>query len=454
MGDGQLIEKIREFGEKSFLVHKRDSYTYQDLLFSIDGWFKLLRSEGVDQGSVVAIVGDYSFTSIACFLALLKNKNIIVPITAKLEPEVEIQLGEAFVKWAVTFQEKNHHIEKRYSTIEPHALVTEIRNKNAAGLILFSSGSAGKPKAMIHDLDVLVDSFAGARSKNMVILVFLMFDHIGGINTLLNVLASGSKMVIPESRNAEEIGSLIEKNKVMVLPSTPTFLNLMLINDVHQKYDLSSLKIISYGTEPMPETLLTKLRHSFKKVRFIQTFGTSETGISKTTSKSSGSTSFRLDQLGGEHKIVDGELWLRSETQILGYLNHSMENFTKDGWFKTGDMVVQQGDGFFTIVGRNKEIINIGGEKVLPIEVESVLLQMPEVLDCMVYAEKNSITGSAVAAEVRLTEEMSPLLFRKKLRIFCRDRLAQYKIPTKIRVVESTSFGDRFKKMRISASKQ
>ena len=453
MDNPQLINKIKEFGEKPFLVHKRVSYTYYDLYLAIDNWARLLNADGVEEGSVVAIISDYSFSSISCFLALIKNKNIIVPITSKLQQDIHIQLDEAFVSWVVTFQEKTHHIEKRDSIKKNHFLMTEIQKKNAAGLILFSSGSAGKPKAMIHNLDILVDSFSCSRSKNLVIIVFLMFDHIGGINTLLNILASGSKMIIPESRNAEEIGSLIEKNKVMVLPSTPTFLNLMLINDVYRKYDLSSLKVISYGTEPMPEALLTKLRSIFKKVRFIQTFGTSETGISKTISKSSSSTSFRIEQLGGEYKIVDGELWLRSETQILGYLNHSMERFTEDGWFKTGDMVVQEEDGFFVIVGRNKEIINIGGEKVLPVEVESVLLQMPEVLDCMVYAEKNAITGSTVAAEVSLTQIMSPSLFRKRIRLFCRDKLAQYKVPTKIRIVKKTSFGDRFKKMRIMNSK-
>ena len=77
-----------------------------------------------------------------------------------------------------------------------------------------------------------------------------MFDHVGGINTLLNILATGSVMVIPASRNAAEVGSLIEKYRINVLPSR-RLSNLMLINSVHEKYDLSSLKIISYGTESM-----------------------------------------------------------------------------------------------------------------------------------------------------------------------------------------------------------
>ena len=69
---------------------------------------------------------------------------------------------------------------------------------------------------------------------------------------------------------------------------------------------------------------------------------------------------------------------MRSKTQVLGYLNASMESFTKDGWFRTGDLVEELEGGYIRIVGRNKEVINVGGEKVLPAEVESVLLEIGE----------------------------------------------------------------------------
>lgn len=72
----------------------------------------------------------------------------------------------------------------------------------------------------------------------------------------------------------------------------------------------------------------------------------------------------------------------------MGYLNSSMERFTEDGWFKTGDLVEEASDGYIKIVGRSKELINVGGEKVLPSEVESVLFQIPNLVDCIVYGEK------------------------------------------------------------------
>jgi len=105
-------------------------------------------------------------------------------------------------------------------------------------------------------------------------------------------------------------------------------------------------------------------------------------------------------------------------------------------------------DGYIKIIGRNKEIINVGGEKVLPSEVESVLFEMDEFSDVMVYGEKNQITGENVAVEVVLKQDIDKREAKKAIRKFCRDKLDSYKIPTKINIVDQTNFGERFKKIR------
>ena len=96
---------------------------------------------------------------------------------------------------------------------------------------------------------------------------------------------------------------------------------------------------------------------------------------------------------------------MKSKTQVIGYLNSSMENFTDDGWFKTGDLV-ETDDAYIKIVGRNKEIINVGGEKVLPNEVEAILLSIDEIADVMVYGEVNIITGQTVVCDVVLETDI------------------------------------------------
>jgi acyl-CoA synthetase (AMP-forming)/AMP-acid ligase II len=339
---------------------------------------------------------------------------------------------------------KNNNVKNNKSI-----LIDNLVKNSFAGLILFSSGSTGKPKAMLHNLTNLLNSYLDRKQRKNIFLVFLMFDHIGGINTLLNCLSIGSVIVIPDSRKPTEIAEIIEKYKIEVLPASPTFLNLLLISKSTDQYDFSSLKIITYGTESMPEKLLTDLKNIFPKVRLMQTFGTSETGIIKTHSKSSTSLLLKFDDPNQEFKIINGELFIRSKTQILGYLNYQSESFTSDGWFKTGDLVEMDKDGFVKITGRINDIINVGGEKVFPIEIENIILELPYVSDCLVYGEKNAITGYSVCVDIKLNKEFSIKNEKLLIRNHCKSSLDKYKIPTKINIVMDILFNERFKKIRI-----
>ena len=438
-----ILEKFKSFNSKNAIVFEDRIYTYEEFIKQIKDYKNILDKHNISS-KVVVILGDYSFYNLALFFALYENKNIIVPITSNIKKVQDDFIKESFCQTIIKTDEKNLLIQN-LKTTSSHNMIDNLREKNSSGLILFSSGSTGKPKAMIHNLDTLIDSFKDKKEKSMNMLVFLMFDHIGGLNTVFNALCMGACLIIPKIKDAKTICELIEKYKIMVLPSSPTFLNLILISEEYKNYDLSSLRMITYGTETMPQSLLLKLKEVFPKVKFLQTFGTSETGISTTSSKSSNSLFMKLEDINGEYKIVENELWLRSKTQVLGYLNASMDSFTSDGWFKTGDLVEVDGE-YIKIIGRAKEVINVGGQKVLPAEVESIILEMEEISDCMVYGEKNAITGQTVVCDVVLNNKIENI--KKRVRVFCKDRLDTYKIPTKVNVVDKTNFSDRFKKIR------
>ena len=456
-----LLERFRDNADKIAIIDDGKSYTYGELL---EGILDLSSTtlKGI-KNKVVAIIGGYSFYNIALFLALYENKNIIVPLvecneTALKESFADIKINAQnlefpnleFPKNTLEFPNSKFHklefpkLEFLETNDKKHAIIENLFRQKHAGLVLFSSGSTGKPKAMIHDLDTLISSFEAKKPRKLNMLLFLLFDHIGGINTLLNILATLSTAIIPRQRNSDEICALIEKYKVSVLPSNPTFLNLILMSNAHKKYDLSSLKMITYGTEAMSESLLARLKATFKKVKFLQTFGTSETGILNTSSKSSGSTYIKLND--AEYKTINGELWIKSKTQILGYLNANMSAF-KDGWFKTGDLVLRDGE-YLKIVGRLKELINIGGKKALPSEIESVIMELENIADCVVYAEQNAITGQSVSCDVVLKNTMAKDELKKLIRSTCASKLERYKIPSKINVVEKIAFTNRFKKVR------
>lgn len=443
----RFIDKITDFGDKTVIVANNKSHTYADLSHQISVYKQQLDKQ-INNGQVVVLLGDYTFHSAALLFALSLKQCIVVPVTSSVTEEIQQRVDEAYTDWILTLDGESYQLKQQTSS-DKHHIIQDLQHKQHAGLILFSSGSTGKPKAMIHDLDNLLQAYLHRTPTELTILVLLMFDHIGGIDTLISSLAKGMKIVIPSIRDADVVAQLIEQHKVNVLPSSPTFLNLMLIADSLVKYDLSSLEVITYGAEVMPQYLLTRLKETLPSITFIQKFGTSETGVIKTSSRSSTSLDMRLNDPNQEYKTIDGELYLRSKTQVLGYLNASMENFTQDGWFKTGDLIEETDDGYLRIIGRSKEVINVGGEKVLPVEVESTILELDAIDDCMVYAEQNAIVGQVVTADIVLKSQANISNIKKQIRNHCKAKLDSYKVPVKIYFKDKTNFGQRFKKMRL-----
>ncbi|MEZ8825293.1 long-chain fatty acid--CoA ligase [Vibrio amylolyticus] len=444
----KYLDKLSNYSSQTALCFGRESYTYLQLNSRISSHAQELSD--IKQGNIVVLVSDYSFEAICLFLALASKKCIVVPVVSDNYEEIQKRIAVSEPDVVINLRgEGNIKIDSQRVRSQRHDLILTMRQKNRAGLILFSSGSTGQPKAMIHDLDNLLETYVTKRGKSLSIMVFLMFDHIGGLNTLLNSLSMGAKIVIPDKREPEHVAELIEREKVHLLPASPTFLNMMLIAGVNTRFNLSSLRMVTYGTEPMPESLLVRLKEEFPRVKLLQTFGTSETGIAQTSSRSSKSLEIRIDDPNQEYKVINGELWLRSKTQILGYLNHDMSSFSDDGWFQTGDLVQESSDGFLKIIGRAKEVINVGGEKVLPSEVESAVLEVEGVLDCVAYAIANSITGQTVAVNVTISPKLEKAYIKKSIRKHCKHVLDSYKVPTKIQFSNDVGISSRMKKIRI-----
>jgi acyl-coenzyme A synthetase/AMP-(fatty) acid ligase len=248
------------------------------------------------------------------------------------------------------------------------------------------------------------------------------------------------------NRKPEVICEYIQRHRIELLPVSPSFLNLLLLSQVYKNYDLSTLQLITYGTEPMPESTLKKAREIFDTVKFQQTYGLIELGVLSSKSKDDGSLWVKLGGEGYNLRVVDNLLEIKAESAMLGYLNADSP-FTEDGYFKTGDMVEQDGE-YYKILGRKSEIINVGGEKVYPQEVENVLLQFPGILDATVYGEKHAMMGNIVCAKVFTEDSIVEKEFVQSLKKHCRMNLASFKVPVKIQVVFDPLVNARFKKKR------
>ena len=455
----ELLGRLGDLGDRTAVVEGDTRYSYRDLASGIERLALTLTSRDVRPHDVVILNGDFSFLSIATLLALYLNRNIVVPVVTLAEatlatvtqacsPQHLVRVGDDLTIEGIAAAPPSAPAQSA-----PPAGYGRLADEGASGLILLSSGSTAAPKAILHNLDSIVEAKlgkqarTGARSSN--ILMFLLFDHIGGLNSLLGALRIGATAIVPKQRTPDEICALIEKHEIRLLPTSPTFLNLVLIGNYHREYDLSSLRLITYGTEPMPEELLKRINTAFPRARLLQTFGTSETGISTTTSESSRSTYFKIADDKVRYRIVDGELQLKSDTQFLGYLNYPNDSLTDDSWFRTGDLVEESTDGYIKIKGRAKEIINVGGEKVLPLELESILLGSPLIDDCVVYGKPNSITGQSVCVDIKPHEEMTRAQLRKHVVDFLSGKVEAFKIPSKVNLIDSVTVSDRFKKRRI-----
>jgi acyl-CoA synthetase (AMP-forming)/AMP-acid ligase II len=313
------LATLAGYGGATALIEGDRVVTYAELVAEIGSAATRLSDAGIEAGDVIVLNADYSLSGVACFFALASLNTIVVPVVNMTPGAREIlqdECGARFVcrPGAAGFLES-------WGEGKAHPLYDSLRSRGTAGLILLSSGSTGRPKAILHDLaSLLYPRKEGRGNSRLTILLFLLFDHIGGINTLINVLFSGGTAVVATERTPNAICRLVEVHRVRVLPASPTFLNLILMGGFHELHDLSSLRLITYGTEPMPDQLLRRVRAAFPRARLLQTFGTSETGIAGTQSASSESTYFRIDDADYEYRIVDGELHLRTKTQFLGYL--------------------------------------------------------------------------------------------------------------------------------------
>jgi acyl-CoA synthetase (AMP-forming)/AMP-acid ligase II len=440
-----LLDRFRAAGDAPAIVWRDREYSYAWLLGEVESTAAQLDRERVPAGAVTAIEADFSPRSVALLLALAQRSAILVPLTSSVEDKKPEFRALAEVECRVWINDDDSVGIEHLGAAAAHPLLVALKQRGHPGLVLFSSGSTGKSKAALHDLVPMLEKFKVPRHTRRAI-AFLLFDHIGGFNTLLYNLSNGGCVVTVPDRLPETVCRAIERHHVQLLPTSPTFLNLLLVSEAWKSHDLGSLETITYGTEVMPESTLRRMNELFPGVNLLQTYGLSEVGILRSKSRSSDSLWVKVGGEGFEIRVVDGMLEILAKSAMLGYLN-APSPFTEDGWFKTGDAVEVDGE-WIRILGRKSELINVGGEKVYPAEVESVLQTMDGVEDVAVSAIPNPITGQAVLARVKLAAPEALASFRARMHAHCRGRLERFKVPQKVELVEASLHGERFKKMR------
>jgi long-chain acyl-CoA synthetase len=447
-----FFDRLAARGSQPVLYQDGETHSAASVLDAASGWERRLAALHVGPGSVCVFVGDYGWGTVSLMLALMRLGATAMPLTDGARPQIRDLLEIAGAHTLLSFSPA---MDMAGATVEvlpappQNRLVAQFAATGHPGLIVFTSGSSGKPKGILHDYDRVLAKFVADR-KGWRAILFLMMDHFGGINTLMSCLAHDGLGICVAQRSPEIVCQVIEAADADLLPTTPTFLNMLIASGVWRQRRLSSLRLITYGAEPMSAVTLRRVASALPDVELKQTYGLSELGVLRSRSADRGSLWVKVGGAGFETRIRDGILHIRSVSNMVGYLN-APNVIDDDGWMNTGD-IVEERDGMIRFLGRESEVINVGGQKVFPSEVEGVLLEARGVAEATVYGVKSPLLGQAVCARVSLIDNEDPSEAIRRLRSFCLERLAKYKVPMRIEFVELIGQStDRSKKNRAVA---
>jgi len=403
-----------------FFIGANIQLTIDDLLNSGE-----LDLSCVRKGDVAALIGDFDVRSLAALLRLIDLGAIVVPLTDDTRADHEYFFESSSVDVVI----EGGVAKRRDGIREVQPLLSQMRQSGRPGLVLFSSGTTDRPKAILHDFNFFLARYRTPRPM-LRTLNFLLFDHIGGINTFFHTIFNGGQLIAPSGRTPKSVASDVYKYQVELLPTTPTFLRMMLLEGLLP--ELASLKLITYGAERMDQSTLDRLCRALPHIDIRQTYGMSELGILRVRSRSRDSLWMTVGGEGVEIKVADCVLHIRSVNRMLGYLNSSSP-FDRDGWYDTGDIVEQDGE-YLKIVGRSRQIINVGGVKILPSELERVALLHPDVLFAKAHGASNPITGQHI--EITCQPREGAALDRNILRAHFSEHLPEHFRPQSIRIGE------------------
>lgn len=302
------------------------------------------------------------------------------------------------------------------------------------GLLLQTSGSTGEPKNVFHSWASLFDSVTVrpdlARSRWMTLYPTTRF---AGLNTLLHGLANRAVVIIPTALNPRSIGEHLVSWSPTHLSGTPTLWRTLLMQVPLSGSWRDGILQVTLGGETVDQAILDLLGVTFPQARVTHIYASTEAGVC--ISVSDGHAGFPSAWLNNADRRV--QLSINEGGELLvhrrGPRSIVLEG-TDGGWWPTGDLVRIEGDRVF-FLGRNSDILNVGGAKVSPAAVEACLAEVAGVAASRVFARKSSIAGTLVAAEVVPAAGAEHTELRRRILQQCRARLAAYAVPRSIEFV-------------------
>ncbi len=305
-------------------------------------------------------------------------------------------------------------------------IVEKIKHSDDFTLTLFTSGTTGRPKKVEHTLKSLTRFVkAGERHSDDIWGFAYNPSHIAGLQVFFQAFLNGNTIVNLFGHSREDIINAISENRVTHISATPTFYRMLLPIST----PVESVKRLTSGGERFDSKTSDSLLKSFPNAKITNVYASTEAG---TILASSGDAFVVKEDMRSLVKIENGELLIHNS--LLG---NSEAKTSNTEWFKTGDLVeiLSEDPTRFKFISRKSSMINSGGYKVNPEEVEDAIRAIEGVRQVRVFGKKNSILGNIVCAEIELNKDVT--LDEKTVRAYLRNKLQEFKIPRIVKFLET-----------------
>jgi long-chain acyl-CoA synthetase len=481
-----LLDTAAEHGDRPALRMDDSVLTYDGFREAAAGVAAGLRDRGVQPGDRVGMVLPNVLAFPVVFYGALMAGAAVVPMNPLLKArEVEYYLRDSGARLVVALDSTAEATTEAAAAVGVEAVTVgpvdpgatlggsgsaalEPREDQDAAVILYTSGTTGPPKGAELTHANLSGNARTTRETLLestpedVVMGCLPLFHVFGLTCALNagVLAGSCLTLLPRFDGAKAL-QIVERDRVTVFQGVPTMFAAMLHSPDRDRHDVSSLRLCVSGGSAMPVEVMRGFEEAFGCI-VLEGYGLSETSPVASfnhphAERKPGTigTPIRgvemrlLDDEGREVATGDvGEIAIRGENVMKGYWGKPEETAKAipDGWFRTGDLARQDEDGYFAIVDRKKEMIIRGGYNVYPREIEEALYEHPAVAEAACVGVPHPELGEEVAAAVALKPgaQADPA----ELQAWVKERVAAYKYPRHVWLVESLPKGPTGKILR------
>lgn len=498
--------------ERNCIVFENKRWTYAQLNDRVDRLCNALADRGVVKGDRIGILSVNCNEYIELYFASAKLGAIFVPLNFRAKPdELSYLINHADISVLFTGKRYLDMVDRMLPDIANVGLHVAIGGENglcyeelmATGsaesyfsdidtgdvtVLMYTSGTTGRPKGVplrhsgfaSYILENVEPANPDQEERN---LLTVPLYHVAGVQAMLAGVYGGRTLILLPQFEVKTWLETVQREQATRAMLVPTMLKRVIEDPDFNRYDLSSLKVITYGAAAMPFDVITRAIDLMPGVRFINAFGQTETASTITVlgpedHRIEGTEAERQKKLNRlkssigkplpdvEVKIVDldgkalgsgeaGEILVRGARIMSGYWEDpkaSSGKVTKEGWLHTGDLGYMDEDGYLYLKGRADDMLIRGGENVSPREVEAVLMTHPKVHEAAVIGVSDPEWGQEIRAVVILKkgESATP----EEIIDYCRPRMAGYKRPRSLIFVEEFPRNAMGKLLRKQISEQ